>query len=140
MRKPTTGIGCCARPANGHAAAAPPSSVITERRFIGLLLDQRDHGPTIAGQAPCIAAKAVPSCPSRVKTGCPRNVLGESAPPQRTDINPLAILSPHCVFGGYSRHCMSRRSLGLPHHAQGRAQAAAIGFLAQKRSRGPSFY
>src|SRR6516165_2802666 len=35
-RNPTTGIviaGCCARAANGHAAAAPPSNVINSRRF-----------------------------------------------------------------------------------------------------------
>src|SRR5262249_26375757 len=33
-RNPTTGIaGCCAR-ASGHAAAAPPSSVMTSRRLI----------------------------------------------------------------------------------------------------------
>ena len=34
-RNPTTGIaGCCARAASGHAAAAPPSSVMNSRRFI----------------------------------------------------------------------------------------------------------
>jgi hypothetical protein len=33
-RKPTTGIaGCCVCAANGHAAAAPPSSVMNSRRF-----------------------------------------------------------------------------------------------------------
>jgi hypothetical protein len=32
---PTTGIaGCYARTASGHAAAAPPSSVMNSRRFI----------------------------------------------------------------------------------------------------------
>jgi hypothetical protein len=32
--KPITGIaGCCARAASGHAAAAPPSSVMNSRRF-----------------------------------------------------------------------------------------------------------
>src|SRR6516162_5161247 len=35
FRNPTTGIaGCCARAANGHAAAAPPSSAMNWRRFI----------------------------------------------------------------------------------------------------------
>ena len=35
LRNPITGIaGCCARAASGHAAAAPPSSVMNERRFI----------------------------------------------------------------------------------------------------------
>ena len=35
LRKPITGIaGCCARAASGHAAAAPPSSVMNSRRFI----------------------------------------------------------------------------------------------------------
>jgi hypothetical protein len=36
-RKPIRGIfaaDCCARAASGHAAAAPPSSVMNERRFI----------------------------------------------------------------------------------------------------------
>ena len=34
-RKPITGIvGCCARAASGHAAAAPPSSVMNLRLFI----------------------------------------------------------------------------------------------------------
>jgi uncharacterized protein YchJ len=32
---PITGIAdCCARAASGHAAAAPPSSVMKARRFI----------------------------------------------------------------------------------------------------------
>ena len=35
LRNPITGIaGCCARAASGHAAAAPPSSVMNSRRFI----------------------------------------------------------------------------------------------------------
>jgi hypothetical protein len=34
-KNPTTGIaGCCARAASGHAAAAPPSSVMNWRRLI----------------------------------------------------------------------------------------------------------
>src|SRR5262249_6747755 len=38
-RKPITGIaGCCARAASGHAAAAPPSSVMNVRRFTALCL------------------------------------------------------------------------------------------------------
>jgi hypothetical protein len=33
-RYPTTGVaGCCARTARGHAAAAPPRSVMNSRRF-----------------------------------------------------------------------------------------------------------
>ena len=33
LRNPITGIvGCCARAASGHAAAAPPSSVMNVRR------------------------------------------------------------------------------------------------------------
>jgi hypothetical protein len=33
LRKPITGIvGCCARAESGHAAAAPPMSVMTSRR------------------------------------------------------------------------------------------------------------
>jgi hypothetical protein len=35
LRNPMTGIaGCCARAANGHATAAPPSSVMNWRRPI----------------------------------------------------------------------------------------------------------
>jgi hypothetical protein len=34
-RNPMTGtFGCCARAASGHAAAAPPSSVMNWRRFM----------------------------------------------------------------------------------------------------------
>src|SRR5262249_40291424 len=34
--KPTTGVAaCCARAANGHPAAAPPTSVMKSRRFTG---------------------------------------------------------------------------------------------------------
>src|SRR5262249_35853648 len=36
-RNPITGIACCARAASGHAAAAPPSSVMNSRRFIHLV-------------------------------------------------------------------------------------------------------
>ena len=36
LRNPITGIaGCCARAASGHAAAAPPSSVMNSRRCSG---------------------------------------------------------------------------------------------------------
>ena len=35
LTNPTTGIvGCCARAASGHVAAAPPTSVMNSRRFI----------------------------------------------------------------------------------------------------------
>src|SRR5229473_866051 len=34
LRKPITGIGCCARAANGQPTAAPPMSVMNSRRFI----------------------------------------------------------------------------------------------------------
>src|SRR5262249_7464087 len=34
-RNPMVGcLGCCARPASGHIAAAPPSNVMNSRRFI----------------------------------------------------------------------------------------------------------
>src|SRR5262249_57570131 len=34
LRNPTTGIaGCCARAASGHAATAPPTSVMNSRRL-----------------------------------------------------------------------------------------------------------
>ena len=35
FRNPTTGIGCCARAGSGHAAAAPPRSVMNSRRLMG---------------------------------------------------------------------------------------------------------
>ena len=35
LRNPITGIaGCCARAASGHAAAAPPKSVMNSRRLM----------------------------------------------------------------------------------------------------------
>jgi len=44
-----TGIaGCCARAASGHAAAAPPSSVMSERRFTAgpfRAFDRKDSTP-----------------------------------------------------------------------------------------------
>jgi putative tryptophan/tyrosine transport system substrate-binding protein len=49
--------GGCARAASGHAAAAPPSSVMNSRRFIGYPQGQRSR-TTIAGSGPCITAKA----------------------------------------------------------------------------------
>src|SRR5438128_6999610 len=46
-RKPITGIaGCCARTASGHAAAAPPSSVMNLRRLMqgmAVLPRRSDH-------------------------------------------------------------------------------------------------
>ena len=43
MRNPITGIaGCCARAASGHAAAAPPSSVMNSRRLIDHLVGARE--------------------------------------------------------------------------------------------------
>jgi hypothetical protein len=63
-RKPTTGIaGCCARAASGHAAIAPPRSVMTDpaRMFNGsLTLD------------PELAAGASAGPPLRIGTGRPR--------------------------------------------------------------------
>jgi hypothetical protein len=42
---PTKGIvGCCARAASGHAAAAPPSKVMNSRRLMGYL--RRGSHPT----------------------------------------------------------------------------------------------
>src|SRR5262245_20970948 len=38
----------CARAANGHATAAPPTSVMNSRRFIALTPKSKDHG-NIAG-------------------------------------------------------------------------------------------
>src|SRR5258707_9392819 len=47
---PSTGMaGCCARAASGHAAAAPPSSVMNSRRFIAMTQTPTIIA-TIAGQ------------------------------------------------------------------------------------------
>ena len=55
LRNPITGIvGCCARAASGHAAAAPPSSVMNSRRFMAPLLRPRAaHYHTVARERCC---------------------------------------------------------------------------------------
>src|SRR5262249_34975005 len=52
LSKPITGsAGCCARAANGHAAVAPPMSVMNSRRLMGRTPKARDHRLSIADQA-----------------------------------------------------------------------------------------
>src|SRR5262249_38147111 len=50
LRKPTTGTACCPRAPSGHAAAAPPSSVINSRRLrtIALVVEPSCAGLTRA--------------------------------------------------------------------------------------------
>src|SRR5262245_55694644 len=49
LRNPITGIvGCCARAASGHAAAAPPSSVMNSRRLMSnMSLSPPWHGRSV---------------------------------------------------------------------------------------------
>ena len=52
-RNPITGIaGCCARAASGHAAAAPPSSVMNSRRL---------HSITSSARASSVGGTSRPS-------------------------------------------------------------------------------
>src|SRR5437870_4540640 len=46
---------CCARAASGHAAAAPPRSVMNSRRFI-----RSPHRPLVARMSAAICGKVVP--------------------------------------------------------------------------------
>src|SRR6516225_9636471 len=47
LKYPISGIpGCCARPANGHKTAAPPTRPINSRRLMGALTDRGPHRTT----------------------------------------------------------------------------------------------
>src|SRR5262249_27150137 len=64
LSNPTTGTaGCCARAVSGHAAAAPPSSVMKSRRFIALSPNPRIMG-SIAGQGRASQQKRPAHVPS----------------------------------------------------------------------------
>ena len=56
LRSPITGIaGCCACAMRGHAAAAPPSSVMKSRRLIGLVSSERGpHATTLLTNGPAV--------------------------------------------------------------------------------------
>src|SRR5215831_2546319 len=61
-RSPTTGIvGCCACAASGHAAAAPPSSVMNSRRFMSSMGDFLPYALS-APPDPCARFSARPTC------------------------------------------------------------------------------
>jgi hypothetical protein len=78
--------GCCARAASGHAAAAPPKSVMTSRRLIGF---PQGQGSRIkySRSGPCIAAKAGRSSPVRVKLGRAGDVRCTTALPPKADVH-----------------------------------------------------
>src|SRR6266436_49215 len=53
LRNPITGVaGCCARAASGHAATAPPSSVMNSRRLNGAKSIRGANGIRV-GIGPC---------------------------------------------------------------------------------------
>src|SRR5215472_5155057 len=61
-RSPMTGIaGCCARAASGHAAAAPPSSVMNWRRFMSNMELPRAMGDHRVGLSASRAAARLPT-------------------------------------------------------------------------------
>ena len=67
LRNPITGIaGCCARAASGHAAAAPPSSVMNSRRL--MVPQSEDHTLPHRCKKPvlCITAILATRLPQRV--------------------------------------------------------------------------
>src|SRR5262245_41829227 len=67
-RNPITGIAaCCARAANGHAAAAPPSSVMKSRRLMGATPQPEGHTLSHRNGALCITAKLIVVWQKRVK-------------------------------------------------------------------------
>jgi hypothetical protein len=51
-REQITLPGCCARTASGHAAAAPPSSVMNARRFIAAIIRSPRRRARATGPAP----------------------------------------------------------------------------------------
>src|SRR4051812_17332316 len=76
--KPTRGIfpPCCARAANGHAAAAPPISVINSRRLIEppdkRCIDAQNvalRGGAAVRKGSQLIPDAATQCPRRVITG-----------------------------------------------------------------------
>ena len=68
-RRPTTGMAdCCARAASGHAAAAPPTSVMNSRRLIGWPLKQRVLPYHAVSCIVCITANSSCQCPLWVKS------------------------------------------------------------------------
>jgi hypothetical protein len=54
---------CCALAANGHAAAAPPSSVMNSRRRMPFLARQNDNAPDVVTEVHPGAYTAPPSSP-----------------------------------------------------------------------------
>ena len=68
LRNPITGIvGCCARAAIGHAAAAPPSSVMNSRRL---------HSITSSARASSVDGTVRPSALAVIKLMMRSNLVG----------------------------------------------------------------
>ena len=68
LRKPITGIaGCCARAATGHAAAAPPSSVMNSRRC---------HSITSSARASSVGGTSRPSAFAVLRLITSSNLVG----------------------------------------------------------------
>ena len=78
-RTPTTDFAaCCARAESGHAAAAPPRSVMNSRRFIGLPQCQGSQ-TKYSRSGPCTAATATRFRPVWVKSPHYRTATWEFA-------------------------------------------------------------
>ena len=68
LRNPITGIaGCCARTASGHAAAAPPSSVMNSRR---------SHSITSSARASSVGGTLMPSALAVFRLMTSSNLVG----------------------------------------------------------------
>jgi hypothetical protein len=87
MQSPTTGIACCARAVSGHAAAAPPSSVMNSRRFTPVS-PVRDFSPVYArfGSIFVRLARSRPSRRVRIATSrqpCKHRRRGKAFRPEQ---------------------------------------------------------
>src|SRR5262245_19720627 len=96
LRKPTTGIGCCARAASGHAAA-PPEQRDERAPFHGFPSSGRQPHLTTSSRvnaAVCNTAKLIVECPSRVRFGLSGRVHGTSGSPPISRHWPLSSAQP----------------------------------------------
>ena len=91
LRKPITGIaGCCARAASGHAAAAPPRSVMNSRRSHSITSSARASsiGGTVRPRALAVMRLRTKSnlvgCSTGMSAGfAPRSILSTKSPARR---------------------------------------------------------